>query len=176
VTGPSKGFSESNLNAAGIGPRTETYDTDFSGEYPIPTTTTSSSNSFRNGPVTFPPPASSANSYQAVENAEPFSLDHNSETTLNQPASAASLTPGGTRPLTPLVPSGPHQAVIPTFYSRCRVRDTLAQVIQDTIHAGSVSVGTCGPPTLANEVGNACSDAIQPGKVWRGEHRVNMVS
>lgn len=66
--------------------------------------------------------------------------------------------------------------VIPLHTGRPRIRDIVADVVAQTPRAGSVAVGTCGPVALTDEVGAACSDRIDPGKVSRGEHRLNIVS
>ncbi|PRQ77588.1 Ferric reductase NAD binding domain-domain containing protein [Rhodotorula toruloides] len=65
--------------------------------------------------------------------------------------------------------------VIPLHTGRPRIRDILADVVSQTPRAGSVAVGTCGPVALTDEVGAACSDMIDPGKVSRGEHRLNIM-
>ncbi|GAA5999586.1 uncharacterized protein JCM10292_004249 [Rhodotorula paludigena] len=79
-------------------------------------------------------------------------------------------------PLGPSPASSTHNALpIPTLHGRPRVRDLLAATIARTPRAGSVAVATCGPTALTDEVGAACSDAIDPAKVFRGEHRVNVM-
>ncbi|BGP09389.1 ferric-chelate reductase Frp1 [Rhodotorula toruloides] len=65
--------------------------------------------------------------------------------------------------------------VIPLHTGRPRIRDIVADVVAQTPRAGSVAVGTCGPVALTDEVGAACSDRIDPGKVSRGEHRLNIM-
>ncbi|GAA6028616.1 hypothetical protein JCM8097_007312 [Rhodosporidiobolus ruineniae] len=65
--------------------------------------------------------------------------------------------------------------VLPVLHGRPRIRDILADLIQRTPEAGSVAVGCCAPVPLVYEVGAACSDAIDPRKVLRGEHRVNVM-
>lgn len=66
--------------------------------------------------------------------------------------------------------------VSPILTGRPRVRDILADVVAQTPRSGSVVVATCGPVGLTDEVGAACSDMIDPGKVSRGENRLNIVS
>ncbi|GAA6055210.1 hypothetical protein JCM3770_000716 [Rhodotorula araucariae] len=65
--------------------------------------------------------------------------------------------------------------LIPTWHGRPRIRDILAGVVAQTARSGSVAVGTCGPVALTDEVGAACSDIIDVGKVRCGEHRLNVM-
>ncbi|GEM08752.1 ferric-chelate reductase [Rhodotorula toruloides] len=78
-------------------------------------------------------------------------------------------------PSAPATSSSVDSVVIPFHAGRPRIRDILAEVVAHTPRAGSVAVGTCGPVALTDEVGAECSDMIDPGKVLRGEHRLNIM-
>ncbi|GAA5916010.1 hypothetical protein JCM6882_003496 [Rhodosporidiobolus microsporus] len=70
---------------------------------------------------------------------------------------------------------GADSVVLPILPGRPRVRDILADVVARTPFSGSVAVGVCGPVQLADDVGAACSDTIDVGKIVRGEHRLNVM-
>ncbi|KAL8277632.1 hypothetical protein RQP46_009905 [Phenoliferia psychrophenolica] len=54
------------------------------------------------------------------------------------------------------------------------VRAILNEVIDEADYADSVAVGTCGPLMLTRSVSDAVADAIDPQKVYKGEHRRNI--
>ncbi|BGP33382.1 ferric-chelate reductase Frp1 [Rhodotorula toruloides] len=75
----------------------------------------------------------------------------------------------------PTTSTASDSVVVPLYTGRPRIRDILANVVSQTPRAGSVAVGMCGPVALTDEVGATCSDMIDPGKVSRGEHRLNIM-
>ncbi|GAA5972154.1 hypothetical protein JCM11641_002519 [Rhodosporidiobolus odoratus] len=120
------------------------------------------------------PPPSSENTPPPASSPIPPPITGFSSATPNPAPHPPCLTPGGSafsNTSTLTIKS----TLIPTVPGRPRVRDILAEVIAKTPRSGSVAVGTCGPIALTDDVGAACSDAIDVSKVLRGEHRVNVM-
>lgn len=68
------------------------------------------------------------------------------------------------------------QVTLPLHAGRPDVRQILQEIIGDSDYSDSVTVGTCGPVGLTRDVADAVSQAIDPKKVYKGEHRRNIVS
>ncbi|KII86617.1 hypothetical protein PLICRDRAFT_261819 [Plicaturopsis crispa FD-325 SS-3] len=74
-------------------------------------------------------------------------------------------------------PQEPHFASFPTLpFERGRpdVRALLEEEVAATDFSDWVAVAACGPSKLGADLAGAVSDAISPGKVFRGEHRRNI--
>ncbi|GAA6003746.1 hypothetical protein JCM10207_003579 [Rhodosporidiobolus poonsookiae] len=96
--------------------------------------------------------------------------------TLPSPASAPSVPPslsshGHAFP----TPSGPSTAYLPLHPGRPPIRALLADLVARTPRSGSVAAASCGPVALTDELGAACADTIDVGRVRRGEHRLNVM-
>lgn len=95
------------------------------------------------------------------------------------PSRTPSVQPAPAPPPSP--PSPPqhenHFASFPTLpFERGRpdVRALLEEEIAATDFSDWVAVAACGPSKLGADLAGAVSDAISPGKVFRGEHRRNI--